>query len=140
MTPVKTVLHAAAQQLAITGVGTYKPDGIYTTGETGIILKATPPTPDRVVTLNAYIPGGDNPNPGAVTDEVMLQIRTRGLANPPTDVDDLAEAAVTALVGHHLSWPGLTVQRVHRLSTLPLGADQNRRQERTDNLRLLILR
>ncbi|MBN8881713.1 MAG: hypothetical protein J0H73_05295 [Salana multivorans] len=139
MTATATILTAAAQQLHAAGVGIYRTNGRYSADETGIVLKTLPTEPDRVIALSTYQVDPD-PDPNAQVDVAMLQIRTRGIPNPPTDVDDLAEAAVAALTGHHQDWPGLRIQRAHTVSTLPLGADQNRRQERTDNLRLLILR
>ncbi|GMA31602.1 minor capsid protein [Litorihabitans aurantiacus] len=139
MIDLTLVLTAAAGRLAAAGVADYEPDGVYPSGATGVVLKNMPTGPDRVVVLNAYQPGG-TPDPNDPVETVMLQLRTRGIAYPPTDVDDLAEAAVAALSGHRAVWPGLYVSRSYRISSAQLGADQNRRQERTDNLHLTLTR
>lgn len=137
MIPTHTILTAAAQQLAATGIGVYNATGVYKANETGIVLKNMPTEPDRVIVLASYSTGVPA-NPADPVRVVMLQVRTRGLAYPPTDVDDLAESAVAALTGHRLDWPGLHVQRADLTSSTPLGADGNRRQERADNLRLIL--
>lgn len=140
MTTTSAVLEAAARRLADQGVASYDEQGAYPADATGITLKSVPTAPDRVLTLGVY-DIDDSPDPSSSLRTYMLQVRTRGLAFPPTDVDDLAEAARDALTVHHDTWPGdLRVDRCHRVSTIPLGADGNRRQERTDNYRLLTRR
>lgn len=136
MTTTRQVLEAAAQRLAAHGVADYNPAGAYPADVTGITLMAVPTTPDRVLTLEVY-DVDDSPDPSDDVAHYMLQVRTRGLPSPPTDVHDLAESARDALTVHHDTWPdGLHVDRCYRISTIPLGADANRRQERTDNYRL----
>lgn len=135
MTTTSQVLEAAAQRLAAQGVGDYDPQAVYPADATGIILMAVPTTPDRVLTLTVYAID-DSPDPADDVRTFMLQVRTRGLRFPPTDVHDLAEAARDALTVHHDTWTDLSVDRCYRVSTIPLGADGNRRQERTDNYRL----
>lgn len=136
MTTTSAVLEATAQHLAATGVADYNPSGVYPAGATAITLKSVPTTPDRVLTLTVY--GiDDSPDPGDDLRVFLLQVRARGLTFPPTDVDDLAEQARDALTVHHTDWPGgVRIDRCYRVSTIPLGADGNRRQERTDNYRL----
>lgn len=136
MTTTSQVLEAAAHRLAEDGVAQYNPAGTYPAAATGITLKSVPTAPDRVLTLEVY--GIDeSPDPADDVQHYMLQVRTRGRGFPPTDVDDLAELARDALTVHHDTWPGgLHVDRCRRVSTIPLGADANRRQERTDNYRL----
>lgn len=135
MTATSEVLEATAARLAAAGVAEYNPAGVYDAGATGITLMAVPTAPDRVLTLGVY-DIDDDPNPADTVRTFLLQVRTRGLAYPPTDVHDLAESAKAALTVHHAQWGPLAVDRCYRTSMIPLGADANRRQERTDNYRL----
>lgn len=140
MTTTSAVLHAAAQRLAAAGIAVWSPEGIFPPGTpAAITLKSVPTAPDRVLTLTVY--GIDeSPDPADDLRDFSLQVRARGLAFPPTDVDDLAEAARDVLTVHHTVWGDVVVDRCRHISTIPLGADANRRQERTDNYRLITRR
>lgn len=125
------LLVGVAELLAGEGVGTWSTTAAYAAGQTGIVLKAYPPAPDRVVVLTPY-PVTDHQ---VLADSVTgLQIRTRGLATNPTDVDDLADAVFEALHGlTGVDIGGVQVAEMHRQSYAQLGRDQQDRFERSDN-------
>ena len=135
MTTTTQIHTAIAQRLAEQGVGTYRPTGVYTAAETGITIKAVPQSPDRIIAITVYDVDED-PDPTNPWQAFIVQLRYRA-GKYPTDVDDIADAAHTALTVHHQTWGTVRVDRCHRQSFIPIGADANGRQERTDNYRLV---
>lgn len=138
MTTTTQIHTAIAQRLAEQGVGVFRASGAYTAGETGITIKAVPQSPDRIVAVTVYDVDED-PDPASTWQTFTVQVRYRA-GKYPTDVDDLADAAHTALTVHHQTWGAVRVDRCHRQSFIPIGADANGRQERTDNYRLVTQR
>ncbi|MFF2493252.1 minor capsid protein [Agromyces sp. NPDC058064] len=104
----------------------WRPDGpVYTDTEVGVDYGAIQADTNRRVGVRVYM----------TTDEQHLavrriQLRSRGAPGDPTGADELADAAFARLQG--LSRVG-GISGVSRLSMAPLGADANRREERTDN-------
>lgn len=135
MTTTRQVLDAVTARIAAAGLGKYDPDGIYAPTDTGIVWKVMPPAPDRVIVLNVY---GDttSPDPALPGHLWRVQVRTRTPGHP-ADVDDLADALHTALTAHRQTWGHLHVARCQRISYGQMGADANRRQERSDNYELI---
>ncbi|MFB7900207.1 minor capsid protein [Streptomyces xiamenensis] len=130
MTYTSDLLDGVARLLDAEGVGAYRPDGIYTAGDTAIVIADMPPAPDRVICLSAY-PVEDSP---ALTDTVTgVQVRTR--AGPdPRAVADLDDQALDVLNGsgpHHFG--AARVQLIYRQSAADIGADQLGRRERSSN-------
>ncbi|MFF4738780.1 minor capsid protein [Streptomyces sp. NPDC001262] len=124
------LLDGLARLLHEEGVGTYRPEGTYTSGETAITIATMPPAPDRCICLSAY-PVVDSP---VLTDTTTgVQVRTR--AGPdPREVDRLDDAVHDVLHGsgpHQLG--GVRVQLITRTSAAPIGADASGRMERTSN-------
>lgn len=124
------LLTGLATHLAAAGIGLWRPTGAYQPGETAIIIRAIPATPDRIITLAAY-PAGAAPGNASIT--TGIQIRLRG-SKDPRDVDDLADAIFDLLdsSGPH-DWNGVGVSQVYRQSYATLGADSTGRWERSEN-------
>lgn len=124
------LLAGLAEHLAADGVGLWRPTGTYAAGETGIVIAAMPPDPERIVCLTMY-PVAAMAATADVT--VAVQVRTRA-GKDPRDVDDLADAVWQTLHGAaHLMWGGIPVVQVLHRSGSPMGRDQLDRWERSDN-------
>jgi len=127
-----------AEDMAAAGIGTWRPTGVYQAHETGILIRAVPPTPDRVVTLAAYPIG--SATPGLADHQVAVQIRIRAGADP-RECDDLADAIWDRYDGaSDLVWGGIPVVQIWRQSYTSLGADTNGRWERSENYYLDTMR
>ncbi|MFD6094577.1 minor capsid protein [Oerskovia sp. NPDC060338] len=125
------LLTGLAEHLANAGIGlTWRPTGVYTAGETGILLQTVPPTPDRVVVLTPY-----PVTAGARSDVVQgVQVRCRATPGSPTPVLDLDDAIYNVLHGaENLHLGPVVVAHAWRASATPLGPDQNRRHETSSN-------
>lgn len=138
MTVPATALYTAlAERLHAAGVATWNPAGVYTPGQTGITLAVMPTAPDRAVVLTVY--ERDEHTDPALTDErVRVQVRVRTAKGRPDGADTLAEAVHAVLRAHHVTWSGVLITRVHRVSYLPLGLDSNGRPEVSMNYELLL--
>ncbi|AXA97587.1 minor capsid protein [Microbacterium sp. PM5] len=131
MASTKELLTGIAEFLAGAGVGlTWNPAGIYTSAQTGILVKRMPDNPDRVVTLT-LVPTADDPL--MPLGSKMLQVRGRGARNDPLDVDDLLDPIFDVLHGrtNWLIGSQVIVQCLRRISA-PMGEDGNYRTERAD--------
>lgn len=116
-----------ARHLHAAGIGEYRDDGTpFTDGTVGIFYGALGDTPDRAIGIRVYATGDDTVG----TATRRAQVRYRGSPRAPDGADDLAGLVFNAL---HGSTQVVGVSYVARVSSAPLGADQNGRQERTDN-------
>ena len=133
MSTTSELLEGIAWQLHAAGVGVYRPDGVYTASDVGIVLKVVPASPDRVIVLNAYTPGNAD-HPDQPLSTTAVQIRARGRANKPLDTDETLDAVNVLLQGQEQYRYG-TVQAisVSRFSSVPMGQDGNKRFEHADN-------
>lgn len=131
MSDTSDLLTGLAAMIAGAGLGiTYNQNGIYTSGQTGILMKVMPSTPDRVVVLNAVSQGDHITLPQG---QVMVQIRGRGLPGQPLDVDTLLDSIKTILHGStNLIFGGVTVIQMNRQVRAPLGMDDSKRWETAD--------
>lgn len=125
------LLAGLAQHLADNGIGVWRPDGpAYTADETGILIRAIPSSPDRIITLAAYPVTG---YVGLADITVGVQMRLRG-GTDPRDCDDLADAIFDLLdSASGLTLGGIAVVQMYRQSYASLGADANGRWERSEN-------
>lgn len=130
-----TLLEEFATLLAQRGHGTYEDDG------GTIFLAALPSTPDRCIAVARYA-GGESDS-RLPYDEVNLQVRVRGTADPTTaegaaqDVyDDLHGLGMLTLPGG--TWLQLAVG--NQGGPIYIGRDQNGRHEFTVNLRAEVRR
>lgn len=122
-----------AQHIADAGIGVWRPPpgAAYAAGEVGILDRAVPPVPDRVITLAMYPVGQAYQGLADVT--VGVQIRTRGTTDPRV-CDDLADALYDLLdSASGLRLGGIAVVQLYRQSYASLGQDNNNRWERSDN-------
>lgn len=126
------LLHGLAELLATTGVGAWRPTGVYTADETAITIGAMPPEPEQVICLASY-PVTDMVGLADVT--VGVQVRTR--AGPdPRDVQDLDEAVYDQLHGlTQTTFGAAHVVQCYRRSSAALGQarDGTDRWERVSN-------
>lgn len=120
-----------AQFAADSGVGTWRPTGVYEPGEVAIIPAQVPAQPDRLIVITLYLPIDDVTQP--VTDQ-MVQFRTRGARGDVRSSEDLQDALFDAF--HNLprrDVGGVTVAGCWRRSGSYLGVDDNGRHEHTSN-------
>lgn len=121
-----------AQLLAGAGVGTWNASGAYTTGQTGIILRTLPQSPDRVIVLAPYGVSDDLTHGDDVTG---LQVTTRWGGGDPRPNDDLADLVfdnLQALPRTTLA-TGVVVEQCFRRSWTSLGQDGNSRWRTVQN-------
>lgn len=128
-----TLTQTVATMLNDAGAGIWRPDGpAYAAAEIGIHYGAIPVSPDQGIGLTIY-----NTDDDVVvgTKTRWLQARTRGLKGRSDGADALSATVFAALQGvtHRAG-----IALMHRVSSLPLGADENGRQERSDNYRILL--
>lgn len=128
----RNLAEGVAQWLEDESVGTWKPAGIYTASETGIILRTLPSSPDRVIVLSTYAVADDPSLSDSVTG---LQVITRWGGADPRLTDDLTDLVFDALHGAHgidLVSGIRVVQALHRSGT-SLGQDTNLRWRTASN-------
>lgn len=125
------LLAGMAQHIADAGIGDWNPAGTYAADDTGIVIRAIPDLPHRLITLAAY-PLGTN-LPGMADHVLGVQVRLR--AGPdPRECDDLADAIFDLLDGASgLTWGGIPIKDVGRRSYTSMGQDGSRRWERSEN-------
>jgi hypothetical protein len=132
------LLTGLADHLAANGVGVWRPAGAYEAGEVAIVVRAIPQSPDRLITLAAYIL--EDVAPGLADSDVGVQIRVRGTTDPRV-AEDIGDAVFDLLdSAEHLSWGGVLVTSVARQSSAPLGQDTNDRWEMSHNYRVEAVR
>ncbi|MGD6750992.1 minor capsid protein [Streptomyces sp. BH105] len=118
-----------ASLIAGAGLAVYRPNGIYTTGETGITIAIMPDTPDGVICLTPY-PVEDTDLTDTVTG---IQVRMRQ-GRDPRLVEQLAEDIFDLLHNRRgLVLGGINVALIWRQSQAPMGQDAHGRQEISAN-------
>ncbi len=131
------LLSGLAELLDTAGVADWATTGVYSDGQTGIYIAATPPKPDRAVCLTGY----------PVTEMVQLpdvtyavQVRTR--AGPdPRDVSDLDALIFDQFHGlAQVTFGAAHVVQMWRQSSAPMGRDSNDRIEWSSNYYLNAVR
>lgn len=125
------LLAGLAQHLDDAGIGTYRPTGAYAADEIGIVIRAIPQQPDRLITLAAYPVGTDIQ--GMADHRSAVQIRLRGTTDP-RDCDDLADEVFELLdSAAGLVLGGIPIVQMWRQSYTGLGTDDNGRWSRSEN-------
>lgn len=110
-------------------LATYRPDGPYAAGETGVYLGVMPPEPDRAIAINAY-PVEDNEHSDAITG---VQFRLRA-GRDVRQVDALADGLFSLLHNRQGYWVrGIYVALTWRQSQAWIGQDTQGRMEITAN-------
>lgn len=125
--------------LAANGVGTWNTSGVYTSGQTGIVLGNLPQSPDRIVTLTSY---GVSDSPSLSDSVIGVQIRCRWGGQDPRLVDDLQD-----VIFNLLQWmtsvslsTGVEIVQCTRNSMATLGQDANGRWSNVSNYYLSVWR
>lgn len=133
MSATRDLLEGVAWQLHNAGIGVYRPDGVYTTADIGIVHKNTPTSPDRCIILNSYTPGNTD-DADQPLGTVAVQFRVRGRPNRPLDTNETLDAIFRLLQGQEQYRYG-TVQatQVYRYTSIPMGQDASKRSEHADN-------
>ncbi|WP_240742115.1 minor capsid protein [Micromonospora zingiberis] len=128
-----------AEDMQAAGIGVWRPDGgVYQAHETGIVIRAVPDRPDRLITLAAYPLG--TALAGLADHQLAVQIRVRA-GQDPRDCDDLADAVHDRYDGAAgVTWGGIAVVQVWRQSYTSLGDDTNGRWSRSENYYLDTMR
>jgi hypothetical protein len=131
------LLIGLAEYAAANGGGTWNPAGIYTSGQTGIMIAASPPEPDKVVILTPYGPLGQWDDGDVLQG---LQIRYRGARNDPTSTYDLRDTWRDLLDGIGgdglVEIGGVLVSQIFAKPGTSLGFDGNVRLEWSDNFHI----
>jgi hypothetical protein len=125
------LLDGLASMIAAADIGvSYTPNGVYAASQTGVYMKILPAKPDRSVSLTAVVIGDNITLP---TGRQMVQVRCRGAANRPLDVDDLADNIFDVLHGTtNLTFGVAHVTQMNRQISVPMGMDDSKRWERVD--------
>lgn len=132
---VADVRKAVATYLNTAGVAAYKTDAPYAEADRAVFLRALQAAPDTAVAVEVYDVTDDVVLPNV---EVRVQLRFRGRGDA---ADDFADDVFQVLHGqYHFQAGALVIQRSRRLYATPLGVDDNRREERTDNYGLTFMR
>lgn len=135
------LLVGLAEHLAANSIGVWRPAGAYTAAETGILIRAVPAAPDRIITLATY-PLSSTP---AVQDVLTgVQVRMRGTTDPRV-VDDLADSVFDLLDSSgSQTWGAgdgeVSIVDVTRQSAVSLGQDGNGRWEASHNYYVTAMR
>lgn len=121
-----------AEYLAESGVGSWREDGAYTTGQVGIFYQLVPQAPASIITLTPY---AVNDAATLSTTTTALQVRVRGGSRNPTLCNSLGDAVFDLLQGaYQLSLAtGIRVMQCNRQSSVPLGQDSSGFWSRSDN-------
>lgn len=132
--PMSDLLIGLAGELNDGGVAVYDPTRIWVAGDTdaAIAFGVMPALPDRVVVLNVFKLGGDDPQ--HPTGRWDVQVRTRGLPSDPLSVGALDFAADQVLQGLTDRVYGLVhLTQLGNYSSLLNGQDDNLRVVRSTN-------
>lgn len=131
MSATRDLLVGLAQHLHAAGVGVYNPSAVYNPATTVITMKNLPSTVPRAIMLTAY---GPSDHPTINLTQYRVQVWFRGNPNDSLDVDDLGDSVFNVLHGlEHVDFGTAHVVQALRVSSLPMGEDDNNRHERSDN-------
>lgn len=131
-------VEAVARVLAAHNVAAWSPKGSYPKGTTGIFVAVFPQAPDLAVSLTAYplIDAISRDERDAGLTVMGLQVKVRGTTDPRT-ADDLADKVYEVLHGltDLVAGAGIVLLSA-RVSSIPLGVDENDRWVVSDNYQL----
>lgn len=104
----------------------------YTSAVVGVCYGRMPASPDRLVAVRVYLTDDNTQN---LVSSRRVQLRFRGARGDLDGADALADQAFARLQG--LAREG-GISGISRLSMTPLGADENDREERSDNYTIIL--
>ncbi len=97
-------------------------------------MKVLPTGPDRCYAVTAYTASDEAK---VALSHVRVQFWFRGIVNDSLDVDELGDAVFNLLHGiEHVQVGSAHINQMLRVSSIQLGADANKRSERSDNYEL----
>lgn len=138
MSDVNAVLLGMAAHLDAEGAGTYRESGGYAADETAVVFGPVPEAPDRAVGLTFY---GSVDHPADNLSMFRVQAWCRGREGDSLDANEVADGVFRALHGReYLTWTGVSVSQVLRISVVPVGADASGRSQRADNYEVTVNR
>ena len=129
------LLTGLAGFLAAAGIGvTYRTSTPYLATETGVVFGLYPTSPDRCIAMTAYAATDE---PKVALSKIRVELALRGVVNDSLDVDELGDSFFNLLHGiEHVQFGTAHVNQMLRVSSIQLGADTAKRNERSDNYEL----
>jgi hypothetical protein len=128
------LLLGIAQYLNDVGAATYRPTGGYLATDTAIVFGELPTSPDRVVAITVY---GSDDEGQVPLSQMRVQFMFRGKPNNTLDAGEVAGPVFEHMQGlEHLQCGAAHINLAQRVSRITLGADENKRQLRSDNYAL----
>lgn len=127
------LLDGIGQTLAAAGLVRYPlaAGQTYAATDTGLAFARLPAEPDRCVVLTDYTVTDDAANPWG---QIRVQVRTRGLPGRPDDVWALRDGIYQLLQSTSaLIFGSVSVAQCLRVSSIPMGQDDNLRFTYADN-------
>lgn len=127
------LLKGIALFLAAEGFGIYRESAVYGATERGIVVQAFPETPNEIIAVSLYLPGGQKLTPTAShqLSEALVQIRWR-LAGHPFEGLAVFDNLHDLIDRRTLILGDVTVTGAYR-SFSPMGRDRNNRLDFTSN-------
>lgn len=121
MSATNDFLDGSAALLVTAGAGVYRPNGpAYTGAEVGISTDGTKDSPDSMIVLTSYLPGGDDPN--LPMGRLGLQALTRAATSRgERTIRDLVYATFHGLKRTPMG--SITVVQMQIISSTPMGKD-----------------
>lgn len=130
MSYVEDLLTGIAQMISDSSIALFRPNGVYSAAENGIVFGGWPQSPDRCVVLN-YTPV--RLGTMVAMEMGLLEVHVRGLPQKPFSATDTASAIRDLL--HNLRNKPLgtanIIQALHQ-NSVPLVQDGNRRYEHVE--------
>lgn len=129
-TSTRDLLTGLAETIDGSGIAKYRPAGAYQPGETAVVFRSAPQTPDRVITMTC-VPMSD----AAMTPmgRWMVQFYFRGLMNDPLDVEDLGDAVFDLMQGAtSMQMGSINIIQCLRQGSVGNGQDTQKRWTRID--------
>jgi len=127
------LLTGLAGSIASAGIGTYLTgSSVFTAGQTGIGIGQLPETTDRAIAITDYGTAGDEITQAITT--IAVQVLCRSNRNDRLDLASLRDSIFQLLQGMtHVNYGTCHVIQARRISSVPLGLDENDRWLQADN-------
>lgn len=98
-----------------------------------LTVKVKPPDPDRIIAVTAYSRTA-SPDMSLKNTAISVQLWIRGAPDGLLDPESIVSSAFDALHGqHHVTWGGLVIDRCAHAYGSPMGPDDQRRWEWSEN-------
>lgn len=129
-TSTRDLFTGLAETIDGSGIGTYRPTGVYLPGETAIVHRSSPQSPDRVIMMMCV----------PMTDATMIpmgrwmvQFYFRGVPNDTFDVEDLGDAVFDLMHGaKDMMMGSVHIIQCLRQGSVGNGQDTSKRWTRID--------